>query len=683
MPAPDHVQAPGVPVTARVSRLLAFAGGVLCAVALVLLAIGGTVVTLGPLRVSARDPWRLWMEGCVLLVLALVADGVSSLRPTDHRRRQVVALVVALGATLVMESFPRQVGDGGEYLAMARQLSLGRPPAMSPGEVAEAEAWLGTLSGAPPTPLRHLDLVGRDGRQDLAHFWLYPLLAAPWLRAASWLGLHPNHGFALVNIALVALAGATVLRVLPVSAGVLVLLGPLVWWLDKAHADVFIVALGAMAVCLLRSRPAAALALAGLVAAQNPALLPLLLLAALYACWVTGFRERRVWLGALGALAVAGLHPAYYLWHLGVVSPLSAASLRSWPGITALLTPLVDLDLGLAVHAPGLAVALVLGLFGLPRWPAWRERWPEVAVTGVALVVGLLTFAQTPNVNHGGTPGPSRYGLWLMPLAIPALRAMTSGSGSPRGRARLALVAACSVVWSVYAYHPRHSEAGQVEHTALASRVLTGWPSLYAPLPEVFAERTLGYDGVSQPPASTPGCEKVLLAGEGRADVRWPLPCRPAPVPEECQREGALCYANRTASGYAFARAPRQSGYGFIVDRSASWTDGEQGAWRPVVADWDGLRAVRPWSGPSFVRDMEGIESARALQNGSELLLWVTPSGAGHARVRIAAPSGSALWWLDVSVRPPARTGPGRSLEGEAWVDLPGDGPALLLLRRR
>ena len=63
-------------------------------------------------------------------------------------------------------------------------------------------------------------------------------------------------------------------------------------------------------------------------------------------------------------------------------------------------------------------------------------------MTGVALVVGLLTFAQTPNVNHGGTPGPSRYGLWLMPLAIPALRAMTSGSGSPRGRARLALVAA-------------------------------------------------------------------------------------------------------------------------------------------------------------------------------------------------------------------------------------------------
>ena len=36
--------------------------------------------------------------------------------------------------------------------------------------------------------------------------------------------------------------------------------------------------------------------------------------------------------------------------------------------------------------------------------------------------VFLMSFAQTGNMHHGGTPGMSRYILWLVPLGVPFLR---------------------------------------------------------------------------------------------------------------------------------------------------------------------------------------------------------------------------------------------------------------------
>ena len=45
-------------------------------------------------------------------------------------------------------------------------------------------------------------LVGADGREDFRHFWLYPLVAAPVLAVVRATGLHWNHAFTIVNIAL-------------------------------------------------------------------------------------------------------------------------------------------------------------------------------------------------------------------------------------------------------------------------------------------------------------------------------------------------------------------------------------------------------------------------------------------------------------------------------------------------
>ncbi len=45
----------------------------------------------------------------------------------------------------------------------------------------------------------------------------------------------------------------------------------------------------------------------------------------------------------------------------------------------------------------------------------FRDEWVWIGLS----VPLLFAFAQTMNVNHGGTPGMSRYALWFIPLAAP------------------------------------------------------------------------------------------------------------------------------------------------------------------------------------------------------------------------------------------------------------------------
>ena len=120
-------------------------------------------------------------------------------------------------------------------------------------------------------------LVGPDGRQDFHHFWLYSLVVAPVALGGEGCGrTTPRRVHADERPA----AAARGLRRAPSArarARALVLFGgPLLWWLDKPHAEVFLVALLSVALVSAASRPELALPLVGLAAAQNPVFVPLL-----------------------------------------------------------------------------------------------------------------------------------------------------------------------------------------------------------------------------------------------------------------------------------------------------------------------------------------------------------------------------------------------------------------------
>ena len=160
--------------------------------------------------------------------------------------------VLAITLPLIARSDPRHVGDAGEYTAMAVNLARFNRPSLTRPQLAEAAARLPEGAGA---NLTQPQMLAPDGRQDFAHFWFYPLLAAPLVHMAMVFGFDPQFGFTALNLAL--LIGLTLLlstRLAP-GAVMLVVLGPIIWWLDKPHTEVFTFSCVATALLLLREKP--------------------------------------------------------------------------------------------------------------------------------------------------------------------------------------------------------------------------------------------------------------------------------------------------------------------------------------------------------------------------------------------------------------------------------------------
>jgi hypothetical protein len=122
-------------------------------------------------------------------------------------------------------------------------------------------------------------------------------------------------------------------------------------------------------------------------------------------------------------------------------------------------------------------------------------------------------------------------------------------------------------VFSIAVFRPAWPDRAGDSPNWLATMLWTRAPAFDNPLPEVFAERSLGHDGFASLPVATALCEKVLTFGDGQ-DVWWPVPCAPKPAPAECVRSGALCYVNDGV----YSPAPKQAGFVFSPSPERSWT---------------------------------------------------------------------------------------------------------------
>jgi len=282
--------------------------------------------------------------------------------------------------------------------------------------------------------------------------------------------------------------------------------------------------------------------------------LPLVLAAAI-AVRPDVWRDNRFRIGLGTGLALALLHPLYYWSRLGTVEPqtLVAGTRFHVPTVPQLGAYVWDPNLGLLPNFPALGVAL-LGASTLLLVRRPRDLiGPPVLVSVALALVFAASFAQTTNFNSGGTPGLGRYGVWLVPLAIPLLAA-ADRAGGRAWHAALAVLALVSVASSVIAYRPQVREQFG-RPTRLAAALWTSAPWLDDPLPEVFVERLTGYDITAAPliPAATTSCSKALLIGG-----RWPGHCPPTAIPATCAVPDTFCYANRRADGtYQFRRVSR------------------------------------------------------------------------------------------------------------------------------
>jgi hypothetical protein len=184
---------------------------------------------------------------------------------------------------------------------------------------------------------------------------------------------------------------------------------------------------------------------------------------------------------------------AFFQWQFGVfnlsVRPNEAAQSLSVPRAFGLV---VDPNLGVVTHAPvTLALAVAGALIALAR----RRGLPAVLIFGL---LPLLMYACTANSNwNNDTSGPSRYVVWMLPLLAVVAVAETGGPASRRPGPVAGWALGLAVLTQAGAVLVRGGPLARsdfLEHSPAARVVLDRWPSLYAPTPEVFVERTLGHE---------------------------------------------------------------------------------------------------------------------------------------------------------------------------------------------
>lgn len=478
------------------------------------------------------------------------------------RRAALFALLYAAALLLLAAaSSPRRVGDGGEYLVMATRLAALERPSLTRAELDAAAASLRQLgSGFEASLLVYPRLVGRDGRQDFLHYWLYPLLAAPMVPVARASGLHVNWAFTFTNIILLAGSFFLVARHVAWPVVLAVFVSPIVWWVDKAHTEAFLFGAVSAAAAMARVSPGGAVLLYGLAGAQNAALgLTFPLFAGLV--WTAGRPGARWRPHEWSAVAVAMLlvaSPMLYTWQrLQTVSTMADYAELGWPSFRMLAAFLAEPNIGLLPSAPVYALVLIA-----PACRAVRRALPHWWLWGVLQVALVFVWSQNPNANHGGTPGLNRWVLSLLALGLPWLAGAYVEASKPARRVMTPLIlAAC--IWSV-AWHMPHRPEDYLRRTRLAQWLWgAGWVQITPP--EVFAERTQRREPASVP-AEDGGCALMLIS-----DRQIPVHCVPpaTALPAACEEPGSMCYA--LTHGGLTRFIPAASNGFFFVPAVPSW----------------------------------------------------------------------------------------------------------------
>lgn len=359
---------------------------------------------------------------------------------TARSRRDTVLCALGLAICLVAAKPPRVVGDGGEYIVLARNFANFNGPSLARRDLEPLKREV--LDYAPEIndgTFYATTATARDGSRDFLHFWFYSLAAAPFVGLIGALGAPAVYGFAALNIAMILGALWVALPRLGPGASALVFLSPIVWWLDKPHTEVFTFSLLTLLVLLAGEAPWWAMIAAGAASTQYPPLAPFVAITGLVAvagnrAWL---RDRRFYFGAAAGLLLALLHPAYYYARHGTPSLLLATANTGTPTWAEVSAVLIDPIIGLAPNAPLIVVAGAAGAIALLRQRARDLFAVDVGVSrppGGLPAVGLRRQGQRSPRRHA-QPQPVRLVVYSLDDPVPSPRpAARSGLATFRGR---------------------------------------------------------------------------------------------------------------------------------------------------------------------------------------------------------------------------------------------------------
>jgi hypothetical protein len=346
---------------------------------------------------------------------------------------------------------------------------------------------------------------GRHGRVYPIHFFGYPMLAAGPFKLLDAAGLPPFKAFQVVNGIAVLILALALRRFFGSSLKALFGLALFMGCGGALYINLTspecLSAAGLLAGVLLflSGAPVAGGLLGGLAATQNPTIIvflgfaPLLKLcrawrpdAGLGANLRAAFTRADL-LGLVAGVAVFAVPLLFNLYHYG--TPNFIAKRFSDPGLVGiprLVSFYFDLNQGMILAIPGIAIALAL-------W-GWR-RGQDGVLLAVCLLFSLVLAVPTLAVLNwnSGAIGIMRYAFWgAMPILLALLLRLRE-----RARWPAALVLGLAAVQAAAMVHC--FSYGYVEFSPLARAVLAQAPGWYHPEPEIFAERMAHNDDYIQP----------------------------------------------------------------------------------------------------------------------------------------------------------------------------------------
>lgn len=459
-----------------------------------------------------------------------------------------------------------RLGDAGEYHLMTESFMRHLSPEARPADVIALAAKL-RRHDLDVNYARMLEVFFPDsqGRRYCYHFWGYSLACLPAKVVLRALGL-ADLGCAQVTNALIlifalhqALFAARLGRLARSTLALLTLFSPIAWYLFWAHPET--ACASAVLLALVWSgagRPLAATLAAALAAMQNPPLL--LFVAALWLrAWLPALpsaRQRprealkRIALATLAAIP-ATLPPLFYLWTLGVPSPLARTSTDlGLLSAARALELFFDPNIGMLGYLP---VTVLLFLMGSLLQLLRRSTAPRAAERLALLFLMALACTITHNWN-GGSAGPSRYTVWLLPFVLMAVAELVDAwrAGGPALRRLAPIAASLAVAAQAFAFFARGGlvqPEDSLDHSSAARLVLRVAPSLYNPTPHIFVTRTL-HRGQHLELA-------VYRDEEGR--------CRKAYArPKDGRQLRSLCGFLPAGSEAYFDRTTRRKSYGYV-----------------------------------------------------------------------------------------------------------------------
>lgn len=401
-----------------------------------------------------------------------------------------------------------RVGDGSEYYALERTVSLSHRPYMTDEGWAGYQQLIDSKEIASLRPAEDLQRIYAGLRlpngTDFNHFWLYPAAAAFIGNTGSILGFEPKSHARFMLLHSILISGLLLLclrlhgRSGFVAAAIIIVLSPVLWFTNKVHTELFTVTLTTAAIaCAMKRHWAASGLLLTLASTQNisfaiPALLSCLF--ALWSFWTVPRSGQKATFEVL-ALSIATiivlLHPSYYFFRFGTVTP----QLITTGAKTADISPLssfqylLDPDVGLLPNWPLGAVILFAAIV---ITVLWRKRPDYLFISFVVIYVAATMLAQaaTTNINSGATVGLSRYGLWYLCLFYPCIIVMTRVPGKYRGWPVIVMILALIplVTANTRLHWPNRPES-YTTPTPASSRIYTYAPWAWDPAVEVFSER--------------------------------------------------------------------------------------------------------------------------------------------------------------------------------------------------